>query len=331
MRRGLALIAGLAALAGLGWWFGLAEVAAALRRASPAGLAVYALLTVLVWLGYTTRWWLVARTVGGGAAPARLLGARLAGDAVGALVPSARLAGEPLRIALVRATGIPSSAAAAGVTVDRLLEVIGNMLAVIVYVGIFAWGRGAAQAPWALAAGMLALLVLLSVTLRDLARGRRPLIWLHGPRARRAAPRRQHWFDALARVEGYVMQVFQAHPGQVLAGVTLSLVIELLVVLQYRALLAAFGVALDLPALVLVVLGGGLANVVPTPAGLGALEAIQVLMVGASTGRADLGFVVGVIVRLHETLLLAVGLAALAWFGGAAALAPRAAAPRSVG
>ncbi|MEO8605914.1 MAG: lysylphosphatidylglycerol synthase transmembrane domain-containing protein [bacterium] len=331
MKRGLALLVGLAALAGLGWWFGLAEVGNALRRASPAGLAIYAGLTLLVWLGYATRWWLVARTVGGGAAPARLLGARLAGDAVGALLPSAKLAGEPLRIALVRGGGASGSAAAAGVAVDRLLEIIGNMLAVIIYVAIFAADRGSARAPWALAAGMVVLLLLLFPALRDLARGRRPLIWLHGARARRLAPRRESWFDALARVEGHMMRIFQAHPRQVLAGVGLSLLTELLIVFQYRALLSAFGVQVDLPALLLVLIGGGLANIAPTPAGLGAMEALQVVLAGASMGRPDLGFVIGVLVRLHETLLLLAGLLALACFGGAAVAPARRAVERVAG
>jgi hypothetical protein len=40
-----------------------------------------------------------------------------------------------------------------------------------------------------------------------------------------------------------------------------------------------------------------------------------VLAVGATTGQAELGFVVGIIVRLHETLLLLAGMAALSLLG----------------
>ena len=45
------------------------------------------------------------------------------------------------------------------------------------------------------------------------------------------------------------------------------------------------------------------------------LEAAQVAVVGAAAGRPDIGFVVGVIVRLHETLLLALGLLVLSYQG----------------
>ena len=65
----------------------------------------------------------------------------------------------------------------------------------------------------------------------------------------------------------------------------------------------------------MVLLGTGAARAAPTPAGLGALEVTQVALVGAAAGRPELGFVVAMIVRLHETLLLIVGLAVLSAAG----------------
>ena len=44
--------------------------------------------------------------------------------------------------------------------------------------------------------------------------------------------------------------------------------------------------------------------------------------VGATTGRADLGFVVGVIMRLHETLLVVAGMVALSLLGFSPARLP---------
>jgi len=175
---------------------------------------------------------------------------------------------------------------------------------------------------------MLALLGVVGVTLRDLARGRRPLRWLYSERMRRAvSPRRHHWLDALQRVEAHVERMLQSHPRRLVVGLLMTLLIESLIVLQYHALLDAFGVQLDLPSLLLVLLGGGLASALPTPAGLGALEATQVLLVGASTGRPQLGFIVGLLVRLHQTVLLVAGLAALAWLGGSLRAARKANAP----
>src|SRR5262245_46390146 len=133
MRRSLSVAVALLLLGALLYWFGLGEVAATLRRASPAWLAIYAALTALVLLAYSARWGLVTRTGGAPMGLARCVAARLAGDAVGSLVPSAKLAGEPLRIGTVRASGASLAAATAGVALDRMVELIGNTVAVLGY------------------------------------------------------------------------------------------------------------------------------------------------------------------------------------------------------
>lgn len=317
MRGWLALLAGAGLFALLAWGFGLDGVLAALRRASPAGLATYALISGTVVLLLATRWQLVARAVGNDRPLARFAPARLAGDAVAALLPFARVGGDPLRAVLAREPGAPLAPATAGVAVDRLLELLGNMLAVITYVSVFALSRHAssAAAPVALGAVMVVLLVLLVAQLVALGRGHRPLAVLD--RLRRRVPRLGRWIAGLERVEAHLIAFFAARRRVFLAGCALALCTELLIVAQYHALLAAFGVRVELPVLLLVLLGGGLARAVPTPGALGALEGAQVLAVGAATGRAELGFVIGVLVRLHETVLLLAGLGALALLGGA--------------
>ena len=299
------------------WYFGLEPVGRALSHASPLDLAAYLLLTAMVVTGYALRWRLVARAVGDDPPLGRLVAGRLAGDAIGTLVPSARLAGEPVRLAFAR-TSAPLPQAGAGVALDRLLEVIGNMLAVIVYVAIFVLTHGIAQAKGtpAVLAGLMTLLLLgVAVLLIRLRRGGRPLAPLYGARARGLAPRLHGWMDGLRKMEDHLVRFFREHPRAFLLGVLGSLAIEAVTILQYHVLLAAFGVVLDLPELVLVLLGSGIARAVPAPAALGALEATQVAVVGAASGHPDLGFVVGVILRLHETLLLAVGLMVLSYQG----------------
>lgn len=318
MRGGLSLLAGAALLAALAWWFGIGGVVAALRAASPAGLCAYLAWSLVVLSLQTARWGLVAAAVGGGPSLARLAAARLAGDGVAGLLPLARVAGDPLRALLARRGATPLATASAGVAIDRLLELVGNLLAVVAYVAVFSLAAVDDALPHAAMAIGVAVLVPLALTaalIGQLARGRRPLAPLHGARARRWLPRHGHWLDGLGRVEEHLVAFFRTHRAAFVLGLALSILVELAVILQYRALLGAFGVHLPLPALLMVLLGGGVARALPTPAALGALEAVQVLAVGASTGRADLGFVVGVIVRLHETLLILIGLVALSAFG----------------
>lgn len=305
-------------LATLAWWFGLQSVAQALAQASPSRLALYGALTALVVVGYALRWRMAARATGGDPPLLRLVAARLAGDAVGSIVPSARLAGEPLRVALARSLGTSTARSTAGVAVDRLMEVIGNILAAFVYLSIFIATRRTAQAgqtPALLGGAMLLSLIGIGALLFRLRRGARPLAPLYGARARAVAPRLRTWMDGVRQVEDHLIEFMRAHRRAFILGVLASLAIEALCIAQYHALLTAFGVGLDLPALLLVLLGSGAARAVPAPAGLGVLEAAQVAAVAAAAGRPDVGFVVGVIVRLHETLLLAVGLLVLSYQG----------------
>jgi uncharacterized membrane protein YbhN (UPF0104 family) len=225
-------------------------------------------------------------------------------------------------VALSRGCDTSTTQSIAGVAIDRLLELIGNMLAVVTYVAVFCATRGTSWAghmPLFLAGTMALLVGAVATLLIRVRRGHRPLAVLYGVRARAVAPRLIAWMDGLRRVEDHLTRFVREHPRSLLLGVLGSIAIEVLTVAQYHALLSAFGVGLDLPTLLLVLLGGGVANIAPVPAGLGALEAAHVAIVGAAAGRPDIGFVVGVIVRLHTTLLLALGLSALTLRGSSLA------------
>ncbi len=312
MRAGAALV-GAGLVVALAWWFGLSGIEHALRRTSPSGVALYAGLTVVVVFGYVARWRLLLKGIGQTPALGHLVAARLAGDAVGALVPSARLAGEPVRIAALHARGVLIAPATAGVALDRLVELTAHMVAVIAYVSVIALTVTVGTAPLVLAAVMLALLVWMACLLVHLARrgGHR----LRRAAAQRAGSRIGRWLDGLARVEEHLTAFLRSHPAVFWAALSLALLTEVVIVVQYTMLFRAFGLALDLPTVLAVLLSGGLARAVPAPAGLGAMEAAQVLVVGSLTGSPDLGFVVGLILRLHDTLLLAAGLAALPLLG----------------
>jgi undecaprenyl-diphosphatase len=265
-------------------------------------------------LTYAVRWRLVIRGVGLTPPLAHLVAARLAGDALGSVVPSARLAGEPVRVAALHTRGAPMAPAAAGVALDRVVELTGQMVAVIAYAAVIALTVALGAAPLALAGVMLALLTWMALLLVYLKRqgGRR----LHAAAAaRRPGSPRARWLGGLAGVADHLRGFLRSHPAMFCAALGLALLTEVIIVAQYTALFRAFGLALDLPTVLVVLLSGGLSRAAPTPAGLGATEAAQVLAVGSLTGNPDLGFVVGLIVRLHDTLLLAAGLAALPLLG----------------
>lgn len=316
--RGAPLLLGLVLVALLLWRFGLAELGLALRRLSPADLAVYLAFTVAVVLGYALRWQLVTRSVGREVPLPRLAGARLAGDAVGNLLPSARLAGEPVRVAIVHAGGVEATTATAGVAVDRLLETVSNIVCGLTYVSVFSLTHthGSHQGSILILGGaLLAAAAALAVPITMLWRGVPPLGWIYALVGGRVGRRMSTWLAALRRTEDHLLRFFRERPAVFFQGVLLSLFVESLTVCQYHFLLAAFGVHIDLPTLLLALLGTGVAHALPMPAALGTLEGAEVAVLTVAAGDPALGFLVGLILRLHDTLLTLTGLVALSAHG----------------
>jgi uncharacterized protein (TIRG00374 family) len=313
----VALAAGLTALALLGWRFGLSELSAALERVAPTYLVLYLFFGSTARLGYALRWRLVARAVAAPLPLSRFIAARLAGDATGFLLPTGRISGDPLRVGLLYADGVGGSEASAGVAVDRIIEVISNMLCAVAYVTVFSLARagGAGRAPMILVVTLCLLLAALAVPLEMMRRGKRPLEPLCRVMEQRGSPRWAAWAGALQRTEAHMLRFFRGHPAVFLQGLASSLVIEGLIIAEYHFLLVAFGLTVDLPTLLMTMVASGVARAVPTPAGLGALEAAEVSVLAAATGQPGVGFVVGVVLRLHETLWTGVGLLALAQRG----------------
>ena len=312
-----ALAAGLVALVLLGRRFGVSELGAALQQLAPRYLLVYLAFGITARLGYALRWRVVAATLGATPALPRFIAARLAGDATGFLLPTGRISGDPLRIGLVYGDGVSGSQASAGVAIDRIIELIANMLCAMAYVTVFSLSRGTGGSRPAvmLIVTMCLLLGGLAIPLGMMRRGRRPL----GPLYRLIPIVARHdsgrwmtaWSGVLERTEAHIMRFLQEHPGVFIQGLVGSLVIEGLIICEYHFLFVAFGLILDLPTVLMTLLASGLSRAVPSPAGLGALEAGQVTVLAAAAGNPALGFVVGLVLRLHETLWTGVGLMAL--------------------
>ncbi len=315
MGLGLGLVAGAAAVALLAWQFGTTGIAAAISHARPQFLLAYLGCAWLVRLGHSLRWRLVARGLGENPLLSRLLRARLCGDAVGSLLPGGRLGGDPLRVALVYGDGLGGARAGASVVMDRVFETMGNIVCGITYTSVFsvahtvaAPGNALGWVVGSLAVCLLALLLAVELLRRGFHLAE-PLLALV---ARLPIPSRDRGLGALRRIEAHLIAFVSGHPGTCVRALAGSLVIEALVVFEAWLLLTAFDVHLDLPTLLMVLAASGLTRIVPTPGALGALEAGQVAVLSVAMGRPDVGFVVGVAMRMHDTLWSTLGFGVLA-------------------
>lgn len=306
----LSLLGGLGLLVLLFRWYG-SDLHLSFTQLQPTYVLLYLIALPVVVAAYSARWRMLARAIGSPIGLAKLMAARLAGDAVGVLMPSAKVAGDPIRVALVRGDGVSMVSATAGVTLDRLCEVTGNVIAAAAYTMIFITSTqaGPSTAVSDLLASVAFLCGAVAVPLVMLWRGVRPLAPLYWVLDGRLAPRWARLLEGARGAESRVMGVFRDHPGSFVAGVGASLLIECLVIVEYQVLLRMCGIALPLSTLLLALVLGGLSRSLPSPAALGALEASQVAALTIAGQPAATGLAVGLLIRLHETLLMAAGLA----------------------
>ena len=314
----ISLAIGVAAVALLFWQFGFNEVAAALGQVRPATLALALVTGVCVRLGYSLRWRMNATAFGVDAPLSRFIRARLAGDALGVVLPAGRIGGDPLRIALLRNEGERAAIPTAAVALDRFMEWIGNTFAALVCVSVFVWSHAAPAdgAEVSLIVGMVGLLAALVAPFVMMRVGWRPFRPLHLLRPLLSSIGMRRLSALLYDTETQLIEALGEHPRVFVAGAVASLLIEGTILVEYHLLLSAFGIDLGWPTLMMVIVTGGLARAVPIPAGLGALEASEIGLLAVAAGQPTLGFVVAIVLRLHESFWSLVGFAALAGRGG---------------
>ena len=87
-----------------------------------------------------------------------------------------------------------------------------------------------------------------------------------------------------------------------------NILANLLVVVEFWLLLAAFGLPADPIAVVAALFATGASHLVPVPAGVGVLEGSQMWLFEMLGYTADVGLAVGLAVRLRELLWMLPGL-----------------------
>jgi uncharacterized membrane protein YbhN (UPF0104 family) len=290
-------------------WYGR-DLHLSVAQLHPSFAPLYLMLLPIVVAAYSARWQMAGRAVGSIVPLRRLMAARLAGDAVGALMPSARVVGDPIRIAFLHADGVPLVTASAGVTLDRLCEMTGNVIAAAVYTLVFITSRPGETTGTVrdIQMSVVALCAGVALLVTMCWRGRRPLWPLYWLFDDRISGRWERALNGARAAEARVLLVFREHPRSFVIGAGMSLIVEALIVVEYTMLLRLCGISLPLPTLLLALLLGGLSRSLPSPAALGALEASQVAALTIAGQPASMGLAVGLVFRLHETLLMAAGL-----------------------
>lgn len=301
-----------AALAWLLARHGASALALLGARPDVGALAGVLLVAAAALAGHAERWRMLLAGLGYRPPLARLAAFRAAGQAVSALVPSARLGGDPLRAWLLAARDVSPPGAIASVAVDRALE-IGSSAAFAVLFALVLLQQGIPVLRGTLVTAILAgtaVALGLTVTWRRLhahAGLVTALIRGTGLDRLRAVQDRLAVLGDAEQAAGALVEQHRRLARAFVAGVA----VNLLTPLEYWLLLRAFDLPSGPVAVIAAIFATGAAHSMPVPAGVGVLEGGQTWLFGLLGHPADVGLAVGLAVRLRELLWVSPGLIVL--------------------
>ncbi|GAB4487325.1 MAG: hypothetical protein Fur0016_18820 [Anaerolineales bacterium] len=333
MKRWLGRLLLLTFLGGLLYWAvrnaPLTDILSSLRQLTFAQLAWLLALNIVTFGLITARWWLILRAERLRVPFLPLVGYRLAAFGLSYFTPGPQVGGEPLQIIyLQRNYGLTFPRATSAVIMDKLLEFLANFL--FLAVGFFAVvqsGMLTQYAPpaWlALPLGLLLLWPLAHILLMYF--GKHPLSALLLPflRLRHPASKRMEekvskkprtlWmnflnFLRLVSLSEHLAGLFcRRHLGYLLLALFVSLLVWVGMVYEYVYMLACLRAELDFSQALASLTVVRLSFLMPLPAGLGTLEASQVLAVSAFGLPAALGISLSLLMRARDLLLGGLGL-----------------------
>ncbi len=291
----------------------LAEALAALARLRLWQIAILLVGNAAILILFAARWWLILRALGHPIPYFSLAGYRWAAYGITYFTPGSQFGGEPLQIALIRRRhGVPTSTAVASVALERLLELVGNFSVLAAGVAFTLGGPlpgGAARAEGAAMA--LALLMIPVGFLGATWLGRHPISWLLArlPARIRRSSRIRRLAEGVADSEEQAAALIRQRPWTVVEAMLASGVAWIALFGEMGLAVAFLGVPVTPMRLIAVMTAARVAILLPSPGGLGTLEAGQVWMFGALGLDPALGLSLSLIVRLRDTLFAATGLA----------------------
>jgi uncharacterized protein (TIRG00374 family) len=305
----------------------LDEAWAILQQINLAELLGLALLNVLVLLSFSGRWWIILRSQGQRIPYLRLVGYRLAAFGVTYFTPGPQFGGEPVQVYLPeKRDGVPRSTAVAAVTLDKTLELLVNFaflaggVALIVQRRLLSENAERVALVAALTLFALPPLFLLAIWAggRPMTRLARVVVWPVQAWSRRsgtlsmAAPDRiERLLGGVAASEAQVRAFCRQQPAALAAAMGVTLLSWLGMIAEYWLALWALGIVLSPVDAIIALTAARIAFLAALPAGLGALEASQVLALGALGANPAAGLSLSLLIRLRDTALAAAGV----WWG----------------
>jgi len=299
---------GVAGLVWVCWHFGANALDLLARSWSPPLLAAFVATVLAAIVVSALRWRIVLHGVDLAPSLARLCAFRAASQTVSSVMPGGRIGGEPLRAWYAIRTGVPAWAAITTVAVDRTLEMASN-LGFVVFFALVLLARdvpGIERTVAGALVGALSLGIAIALGVRRLRTG-----GLFAPFVRRLGLTRPGLADYTAVVERAEDGVRRLLGRPAILGIALGvgIVADLLTLVQYKCLLAAFDLPSTPVAVVAAIFASGAARTLPVPGAVGAVEAAEIGLFGMLGHPPEVGLAVGLATRLRDVAWAAPGIA----------------------
>jgi len=301
------------------WWvlreIPFTQIGDTFKNINPSQFVLWIAVNSLIFLFFSSRWWLILRAQGHQLPYRALVGYRLSSFAISYFTPGTQFGGEPLQVYMLKAHHyIPTANALASVSLDKLFELLANFTFLTVGV-ILILSDGPvgsiANTPAFLAAGGLLGLPLLYLAV--LWSGRAPLTWVANKvpgrllrsGALQKAPR------VIASAEEQISALLRQRPFYIIGALLISGLIWALMLAEYWLTYALLGARLSPAQTIFLMTAARLAFLTPLPGGLGALEASQALAMGALGLSPALGISASLLIRGRDVLFGLLGF----WWG----------------
>ena len=293
------------------WWtfrqVSFEQVWGTIRQVNLIQLALWLLLNIGLVVMMTGRWWLILQSLGHHLPYLSLTRYRLGSFAVSYFTPGPQFGGEPVQVlALRQFHGISGTTGTASVALDKLCELIVNF-SFLAFGTAFALTNVWLSVEWRkpgliIAIGLLAIPLVYLVLMLS---GKKPINKLtdHLP-----PTMAQNWIIKALRNVEKEMSVFCINfPQTVFKAIMVSLVLWLFMVFEYWLMTYALGLRLTLTQTISALVAARLAFLTPLPAGLGVLEASQVLAMQTLGLEPAYGISISLLIRLRDVLFAMVG------------------------
>ena len=319
---GANFVLGTAALVWVLWRFGGPALQLLAHGPHPALLIAFAAAFGASLTTLAFRWQVILAGLGLRPGLARLTVYRAAAQTVSAIIPSAKLGGEPLRAWLLARDQAGGGPAIASVAIDRTLEIGAGAPFTFLFAALLLQ-RGVPELQGAFVSvtiGALALALGIGLTMGRLRRGDGLI----------TAVARATGLDRFGIVRGQMGVLADAEeeagrlvrqPQRLWWSFVVGAGANLFVCLEYALLLGAFGLPTTPLSIVAAMFAAGAAHALPVPGAVGTLEGAEMWIFSMLGYPPEVGLAVGLAVRLRELVWMMPGLLYLTARGLVAPLA----------